>query len=541
MLTKLLLKNNAQSMAGGKISKQLGIFLYILILFISSLFFFNITGGLYDTLKPIGQEGFVLGMALASASIIIMMFSISYMLSVFYFAQDTELLLPLPLTSSQILTAKFVTVLIGQYAILFLWLTPILVTYGVMSSASILYYVYGVLVFLALPIIPMLVMSIVLMIIMRFTSISKSKDRSRIIGGIIGVLFAIGINVVIRMQSSASTSIDAIQQMAQEGNNSFVGLVINLFPSSYFGAVSMLESTTLKGLLFLCIFFVLSFVSFLLFVFVGDKLYFKGIMSASGSKKSGKAITSESMEKFTAKTNHLPSYMQKEIRMLFRTPTFLLHCIITPLLTPAIFFVVFFFNDGSFGNIGNLFSGDTDLTFLLPVSFGVLMFMGTFNMAGITIISREGDNWYVNKFLPVPIKTIFYGKVLAAWVIAFGQFLVVAAVLIAVLKPPLILIMLCLVLSFIGVWIHNLVGALVDLHHPMVDWETEQQLFKNRWITLLHFFISVLLFGVTVGVSLSVNLSIWALFGMMVGILILAVVVLKVYVDKKVEAAWEKI
>jgi ABC-2 type transport system permease protein len=171
--------------------------------------------------------------------------------------------------------------------------------------------------------------------------------------------------------------------------------------------------------------------------------------------------------------------------------------------------------------------------------------MTVFNMTGLTAISREGNNWYVNKYLPVSIKTMFYGKVIMAWLVAIAQFLVFAVVLVAVLKPPFILIMLCLILSFLGIWIHNLIGVLVDLHHPMVDWETEQQLFKNRWIGLLHILLVAVLFGLITGgsvyLSSELDLSVWMLFGCMVVALAIVTVALKVYIDKKVVAAWGKI
>ena len=69
-------------------------------------------------------------MGLAIASIWVFLMSITNILTVFYYSNDIEMLLPLPLKPAQIISAKFLTVLITQYVMSSFILLPIFITYG---------------------------------------------------------------------------------------------------------------------------------------------------------------------------------------------------------------------------------------------------------------------------------------------------------------------------------------------------------------------------------------------------------------------------
>jgi ABC-2 type transport system permease protein len=50
----------------------------------------NMVAIFYDALQSIGQGGAVLGLGLGLASLVVFMFGIFYVITVFYFAQDVE-------------------------------------------------------------------------------------------------------------------------------------------------------------------------------------------------------------------------------------------------------------------------------------------------------------------------------------------------------------------------------------------------------------------------------------------------------------------
>ncbi len=145
-----------------------------------------------------GQEAVILGFGLSVVSVVIFFFGIFYAMGIFYFSMDVENLLPLPFKPWHIMGAKFAVVLIYEYLTELIFFVPTLIAYGIKSSGGILYYIYGVIIFLLLPIVPLVIASIINMIIMRFTNIAKNKDRFRLFGGIIAMGFGVGINIYIQ-------------------------------------------------------------------------------------------------------------------------------------------------------------------------------------------------------------------------------------------------------------------------------------------------------------------------------------------------------
>ena len=86
----------------------------------------------------------------------------------FYFSRDIENLLPLPLRPVEILAAKFTVTLLYEYLTEILFLAPILIAFGIKSHGGIFYYFNAAVIFLTLPIAPLVYASIISMIIMRF-------------------------------------------------------------------------------------------------------------------------------------------------------------------------------------------------------------------------------------------------------------------------------------------------------------------------------------------------------------------------------------
>lgn len=130
---------------------------------------------------------------------------------------------------------------------------PILIVYGVKSGGGILYYVYALLIFLTLPVIPIVLDSVIVMIIMRFTNLAKNKDAFRTISAVITIMFGVGASTMsqrfVLKQGAGQT---------QLGNNSMVAIISNIFPASKFGALGLINHGSLSGLVYTGLFIILS-------------------------------------------------------------------------------------------------------------------------------------------------------------------------------------------------------------------------------------------------------------------------------------------
>ena len=156
------------------------------------VFIWNLTEQLFIGGLAFGQPHLALLNGALLVSLAGLFFGFFSVLSAFYFSTDLEVLLPLPLKSWEILTAKFAVVLTGQYAINLLILLPLWLRYGLLAGVGLGYIVSAVVVFLALPVVPLVLASILAVLLMRLVNISRHKDRLALVGGFLLVIVLVG-------------------------------------------------------------------------------------------------------------------------------------------------------------------------------------------------------------------------------------------------------------------------------------------------------------------------------------------------------------
>ncbi|MFD3449825.1 hypothetical protein ACFDTO_35200 [Microbacteriaceae bacterium 4G12] len=514
-LVKVLLKSNYADVTGKKGRIVLYIFSFLALMF----FGFSTVGflalGMYEGLKQIGQQGVLLGMGLMIVSIWVFLTSITSILTVFYYEDDIENLLPLPLQPSQIVTAKFITVLLTQYVLSSFVLIPILVIYGIRSGAFITYYLYSFFIYLLFPIIPLVIISLLMTIVMRFTNISRNKDRSRLIVGLISILFVLGINMFIQWNNRRNISGSMVDWLSSDQSTLLV-TITKYFPTTYFASLSLLQSEALTGLLYLLLFAAISFAFYAIFFYVAQKYYLKGVLDASGSTAKKKGISKEEFEKTTMQQSKWWAYFYKELRLLFRTPVFFLNCIVQSLITPLIFFFAIFMQNGSVDWIQTYANNPQKMGLVLGLAFCAGMFLISSNIIATTAFSRDGQSWFMNQFLPVKASTIVFTKAFVAWFINALVLLLFAVAMIVLGKMSLLFTILWIILCLNGLWLNSLFGVRIDAQSADVHWDNEQKLFKGRYTPLWSFFLNVVLLAVTAGVIFVLyqylHVGLWGMF-----------------------------
>ncbi|MFA7573123.1 MAG: hypothetical protein WCY24_05340, partial [Lutispora sp.] len=151
ILAKVLLKTNFKLT---KKSIALGLIIVLSLLPMTGLIWTAAWEG-YDIMAGVGQQGLILWTAISLVSLLTFLLGIFFIMGVFFYSNDIELLLPLPLKPWQILGAKFITVLVYEYMSQLVLFAPVLLAYGIKDDANFLYYIYGLLAYLLLPVVPL--------------------------------------------------------------------------------------------------------------------------------------------------------------------------------------------------------------------------------------------------------------------------------------------------------------------------------------------------------------------------------------------------
>lgn len=459
----------------------------------------------YDGLATVGEEGVLLSLGIAVSAFVIFFFGLFYTMNTFYFSDDVENLLPLPIKSSHILGAKFIIVTIFEYLTACLIFLPILIVYGVKSGGGIFYYFYALLIFLTLPVIPIVLDSVIVMIIMRFTNLAKNKDAFRTISAVIAIILGVGVSTM-----SQRFVLNQGTGQTQLGNNSMVAITSNIFPASKLGVLGLINHGSLSGLVYTGLFIILSLLGFYLFLLLGNKLYFKGVTGVAVSSSSKKQISSEELSRKSIRSTVIKSYVLKELRILFRTPAFFINCILMNFIWPILLLIPIFTQPKSMSGIGEMVGllqkeGISGMVFV--AFFGAMLFVSSSNGIAATSISREGENVFFNKYIPVSYKTQIMAKVIAGVIMGIVGMLSISLVAMIVLKLPLSLMALICITSFLAILFSNFVGIIIDLFNPKLHWDNEQKAIKQNLNLLLSMVICVAFGGLTIFAVIKLNLN----------------------------------
>ncbi|WP_193064754.1 putative ABC transporter permease subunit [Oceanobacillus oncorhynchi] len=501
-ITKIMLRMQYSS-AG----KQSNTWIYIIVSLILIPFFIMLMQGIhsmvthaYHMLAEVNQESMLLGLALLFIAAILFFLSFIMILSAFYFSDDITAYIPLPVHPYQLLVGKAANPLIYNYGIAALLFLPFLFMYGSISSAPILFYVYGFILFIIFPIIPFSLVAVILMFIMRYVNIAKNKDRSKIFMGIGSLLFVILVNVLVRLNMDDAAMLDTFTTYMQE-QEGLLRMITIIFPPAYFGAGSPHFAADWSGLLFLLALLAVFILCVLLFIWAGQRFYLKGVRGMSSGSKGN--LSAKASQKLTQQRSILKTYLLKEFKMIFRTPAFLMQCVIQALFFPVFITVILFLDMGN--DLAALVSAAPEKNLFLTL-FMISIFLLSTNVTASTAISREGASIKLNLFLPIPFQHLINAKLYVAYLMSMLPFLLLIGVGIYVNIPIHIFI------GWIGItllynWLAVVINFFIDVYHPKLHWTDEQELFKGRFIP---FFISlgqIALFGMITIILWNMNIT----------------------------------
>jgi ABC-2 type transport system permease protein len=148
----------------------------------------------------------------------------------------------------------------------------------------------------------------------------------------------------------------------------------------------------------------------------------------------------------------------------------------------------------------------------LGIILALVAFLGGANGIAATAISREGQQLYIKRYIPVSYRKQLAAKLLSGVVIGYTSVILVLVVLTAVLKAPLYFAGIVLILSFLPLLLTSMGGLLFDLINPKLEWDSEQKAVKQNVNVFFSILFSVVIAIAVIAVSFAFDLSLaWAL------------------------------
>lgn len=497
---------------------------------------------LYEAFRQIGQQSYFLMMGFLGTQMIVLVFGFIYVMSKYYFSNDLNQLVPLPIKPSYILGSKFVTLMVSEYLTSLPIILPFIIIYGINGHQGFIYWLYSFFLTLTLPILPLVIASIIIMIFMKYTNIKGKKDALRIITATIFIVAVVAIQIQIQKlaQKSILQGEDFFFNLARDAN-----LLVNkfgiLFPPSKWGALALANPAKLAGFINLLMFIFSGIIGFIIMILLSEKLFFDGLIgnievSASKGRRKAKDI-----EKSIVVNKPSLALAKKELVMLFKTPIYLMNSVGGVLIGPIILAISVLSNDQSIEPLVNVLYSNLDIVTLGTIAF--IAFLGIMNSVGSTTFSREGKNLWIQRTLPIRAEDQIIGRLLASLVIQVLGIIVTIISLILIIRLELINIVLIIAIGLFASIPMTQIGMCIDIIRPMQNWTNPQQAMKQNLNVLIGMGLAVV-YGGLIGLLcfyLYNKINISLIYFIIVAILAITAIVLFVVLKKLITKQFQEL
>jgi len=454
----------------------LGIFAVILIS-IAPLFYLylRLVQETTQSLAGTGMEGVVITSGVILASILVLVLGIAYVISAFYFANDLDFMVSLPFRPAEILGGKYVGVLVSEYLTIAPFFIPPVIIYGLNVSGGFFYWVFAMVIFLFLPVIPLVFASLGVMILMSLTNLGRRKDFLRFLGMILILVIVLGANFYL-------TRLPEGQEMEfimgiMEDPDGLIAFTGRVYPPSIWITRALAGQTLGLRFVNLLLFSGISILGFAVLMIGADRLFFQGLIGGQ-EVSAGKIVKPGLLEKKMKARHPIVSIAIREIKILIRVPIYLFNSVFILVIAPiALFFPLLM---GTGGVNVDEYIGVVEHELLILGGIGFFGLMALFGPALSSSISREGKLFRISQVIPVHPNKQILGKMLSGFLISL---LVIPLIfLAAILYIPWSLGEIILI-SFLGILLaFPLMGfsLFLDLIRPYFTWQNPQQAIKQN-------------------------------------------------------------
>ena len=545
-LTNVILKNSFQNMETAKSANEnkksksmvvLYVFVFIYLAGIMGVF----SNGLIKELMAINQEQMFLGLILLAIALFVLIQSIFSAINILYYSKDNEYILPLPIKPIQIVASKTNVLLITEYFIVaIIGLIPLII-YGILTSASVLYYIAMLIVILAFPIIPTLISSLLVLIIMSFAKFTKNRNRFQLIATIFVLIVVLAASFA--LNNTTATPEELVEMVTKA--NGLVEMVRHAFPTLGMAINGLTEANIGKQILNLFLLVLTTGVIYFIYILIGQKLYLKGAVgNLSSGKKTKKKLNEEKAFRNSSLTR---TYIGKEFKTLIRNPIFFMQCVLPAILFPVLMIVFSFMGikqeqGGEIADITGMITDKTSIYLGIGILCAIQFFL-MFVYISATAISRDGQNAVFMKYIPVPLMKQIDYKVIPNIVMTTFMNIITIIIVQYLFKLPIIYLLLITIAGIVMGILQSYVSIIVDLKKPKLEWSSEYAVVKQNmnliWPVVLALLNITILIILTIIVGKSLNSYITV--GLIIVLYSILTVIVRNYIKNNVEKLFEKI
>ena len=499
-LTKLFIRSlriNKYNKKGGKFLFYSLIFLIIIFGFIPILIIYTIL--IFNTmfkLNTVDMATTGFEAILFILSIFSFVFGFNVLLNELYFSEDIEHILPLPVKPETLVASKFTSCFLIENIILFIFLIVGTLAYILALRLPIINLLSSIIGIIFLPLIPMVLCTLILFITINILRKFLSNKAIKKIGYLLLILFILFAFFI--LWKIATFNFEKYIESFALGNHKFLEIMRYIVPSIYF----FTKGVTKGSILYILLSVLISIAYYILMLILAKFLYYNSVVDITSKDTDSKKSSQKSINNFKIK-KPIVQYFWKDIKTIFRSPTFFINCIIINIIWPILTFLIFKISlpDYNITFMRNAITNNNTLflTRLIILVIGISIIVPSINSLASSAFSREGKNYHFIKYIPIKYGIQWREKYFLSFILSFIGIIIYSIPFFIIIHVPFLRILLYILLIILCISIVTLTGLLIDSLYPKIIWDDEADSLRENYNAFISMGYSILLFTILCG------------------------------------------
>ncbi len=466
-------------------------------------------------------------------AILSVIFGFNVIVNIFYFSNDIENLLPLPLKPHEIVGAKYTYSLLSENIMEFILTIGVCAGYMFASGFSVTGVIGSIIGILTVPILPLAYCGIISVVLMFLTHSIKNRDFLNKVTGAGTALLIIG--ALVALVGVNDFNAEAFAVSVTEGDSTFLNVMNIIFPQ-----IPLLMSGINGSIVDLLIYLGVNVLALAVFLFIASKMYIKGVSDVNTAKTKKDVSDTQRAINRSKENGVLKSYIKKEFLILFRTPAFFMDCIAVNLLWPVFFAVIIILQGQTnfmSGVIESYMNGNVEMILFVTLGvIGISVVISAINSIASAGISREGRHFEFMMYIPVELKTQLHAKAIVSFVVSgSGMIIYIIAfnwyclLTYGWVDDPIITFLmpfLHMLIALVSVIFASYFGLFMDTINPKLVWDDEINALRGNYNVFINTAVVLAAVGGVCVISLVLDRLINSGTALAVAILLITVLAL---------------
>ncbi|MDE6284452.1 MAG: hypothetical protein K2M17_01750, partial [Bacilli bacterium] len=419
-------------------------------------------------LRMMQLEYVLLGEFFALGSVVSMFYTIFKVDGMLFSTKDYDMLMALPIKKTTIIGSKMINLYLSNLFFSFIIMIPVLLVFTKYVIVTSVFYVLYICSIFVIPLLPTLIAVGIGTLVSFFASKFRFKKTLQLI---LMVLLVIG-GFYFSYVSSNVTEF----QVANFGET-LVTMFNRLYPLTKTYLLLLLETDVTSIILF---FAIPTIMYFLTTILIG--LIYTNLVTKLGAKEINKKYDLS----HSHRNSPVQAMLKKEFTRYISSPNYVINSSVGILFMVIIGVALFFVSPSKLESIIGLQGIETLLINNGPLLVGFLLL---FSCTTSSSISLEGKNLWIIQSLPIDEDVIFGGKILLNFLLLLfpGLFLSMSMMFVFHLSG----LQLCLFVLTVVIYAFfiSILGLIINLHFPLLKWETEIKVIKQSVASFLTVFV----------------------------------------------------